>query len=136
MKQIPRVEKYMTAMPHMIGRTVPVEKAIDTMRNYRFRHLPVLDRGKLVGVVSERDISLATSFATADRLTVDDIMTADPYVVTPQTPLDLVVLEMAEHKYGCAIVAQENGKVVGIFTAVDGLRVLSEVLHQNYKAAS
>jgi acetoin utilization protein AcuB len=63
-------------------------------------------------------------------------MTPDPYTVKPATPLDAVVTEMSEHKLGCAIVIQDNGKVVGIFTAVDGLRVLSEVLQQNYRPAS
>ncbi len=40
---------------------------------------------------------------------------------------------MAEHKHGSAIVQQENGKVVGIFTAIDGLRVLADVLKEHYK---
>ena len=42
---------------------------------------------------------------------------------------------MAEHKYGCAIVRQKNGKVVGIFTLTDGMRVLSDTLKANYKIA-
>ena len=63
-------------------------------------------------------------------------MTPDPFTVSPQAPLDGVVSEMAEHKYGCAIIVQENGKIVGIFTAVDGLRALSEILQQNYRVAA
>jgi acetoin utilization protein AcuB len=106
------------------------------MREHQFRHLPVQDGGKLVGVLTDRDVKLAASFAESNKLTVEDVMTPDPYTTTPHASLQDVVLEMAEHKYGCAIVKQENGKVVGIFTATDGLRVLGEILEQNYRAMS
>ena len=46
--------------------------------------------------------------------------------------MDQVAHEMAEHKYGCAIVRQENGKLVGIFTETDGMRVLAELLRANF----
>jgi acetoin utilization protein AcuB len=136
MKQIPRIEKYMTAMPHTVGKDISMDVALDMMRTHRIRHIPVQDAGKLVGVVTDRDVKLAASFASDGNLTVDDVMTPDPYTVQPHTPVDTVVAEMAEHKYGCAIIVQDNGKVVGIFTAVDGLRVLSEVLQENYRAVS
>ncbi len=136
MKQIPKIEKYMTAMPQTIGKDIPIERAFDLMRTHRIRHLPVQEAGKLVGVLTDRDIKLASSFANSTSMCVEDVMTPEPYTVKPQTPIDTVVMEMAEHKYGCAIVVQENGKVVGIFTAVDGLRVLSEILQQNYRSAS
>ena len=77
--------------------------------------------------------SILLNLFELEDITVEDVMTPDPYTVTPQTAVDDVVLEMAEHKYGCAIVKQENGKVVGIFTATDGLRVLGEVLKGNFK---
>ena len=139
MKQIPKIEKYMSPMPHTVGKDIPMNKALDIMRSQRIRHLTVQDGGKLVGVITDRDIKLAASFEGSENtdgnhLVVDDIMTPEPYTVTPQAALDQVVAEMAEHKYGCAIIVQDNGKVVGIFTAVDGLRVLSEVLQQNYRA--
>lgn len=133
MKQMPKIEKFMTTTPHTIGINIPVKKALGMMREHRIRHLPVEDAGTLVGIVSDRDIKLAASFDGADKCTVEDVMTQDPYTVTPQTPVDHVVLEMAEHRYGCAVVKQENGKVVGIFTATDGLRVLGEVLKGNFK---
>ena len=132
MKQMPQIQKFMTPMPQTIGRTIHIKKALSTMREFSIRHLPVQEGGRLVGVLTDRDLKLATSFGKVDELTVDDVMSSDPYTVKPEAPLDVVVLEMAEHKYGCAIVQQENGKVVGIFTAVDGLRVLGEQLESFY----
>lgn len=133
MKQVPMISKYMTAMPHTINSDLSIKKASEMMRSHGIRHLPVQRGGNLIGVLSDRDIKLANSFADAEKLTVEDVMTSDPYVITPDSPLDTVVLAMAEHKYGCAIIQQGNGKVVGIFTAVDGLRAFSEVLNLRYK---
>jgi acetoin utilization protein AcuB len=135
MKQMPKILKYMTTMPHTIGRDIPLKTAQSMMREHQIRHLPVEYAGKLVGVLTERDVKMASSFQGAAELKVEEVMTAEPYTVNPDTALDHVVAEMAEHRYGCAIVQQENGKVVGIFTAVDGLRVLSDTLHQFYKNA-
>lgn len=133
MKQVPMIEKYMTASPHTINPSMPIKTAMQMMRENSFRHLPVLNAGKLVGVLTDRDIKLAANFKGADEMVVDDVMTPEPFTVTPQAALDHVVFEMAEHKYGCAVVQQENGKVVGIFTATDGLRVLGEILQSQYK---
>lgn len=133
MKQMPKIDKVMTPMPHTIGKDISIKKAMELMREYRIRHLPVQEEGKLVGIITDRDIKLASSFQGQDDLTVEDVMTPDPYAVPPQTPLDSVAEEMAEHKYGSVIVRQENGKVVGIFTAVDGFRFLSNIMREHYK---
>lgn len=135
MKNMPKIQKFMTTMPHTIGSDMTIKKAMEIMREHRIRHLPVQKGGKLVGIITDRDVKLARSFQGPGELSVDDVMTPDPYVVGPEASLNDVVLEMAEHKYGCAIVQQDNGKVVGIFTDNDGLRVLGEVLRQNYKEA-
>ena len=130
---MPMIEKFMSTLPHTINEDMPVSKAMSMMREYRIRHLPVESGGKLVGVVSDGDIKLAASFTHAEELVMEDVMTPEPYTIPPHTPIDKVVLNMAEHKYGCAIIKQENGKVVGIFTANDGLRVLGEILQGNFK---
>jgi acetoin utilization protein AcuB len=136
MKQMPQIQKVMTTMPHTVGKDIPIKTALGMMREYRIRHLPVQDGGKLMGVLTDRDLKLAASMSGAKVLKVEDVMTPEPYTVAPETYLDLVVLEMAEKKYGCAIVQQQNGKVVGIFTAVDGLRVLGETLEAFYRSGA
>ena len=107
--------------------------ALNLMKEQQIRHLPIEDAGLLVGIVSDGDIKLASSLKHAETLKIKDIMTLHPYTVPPHTPVDQVVLNMAEYKYGCTIVKQTNGKVVGIFTANDGLRLLGEVLKGNFK---
>ena len=110
MKQMPKIEKFMTPMPHTIGSYITLKDAMALMREHHIRHLPVQVAGKLVGVVTDRDIKLAASFSHSEEFKVDDVMTPDPYTVSPETPLDEAVLEMAEHKYGCAVVQQGTEK--------------------------
>jgi acetoin utilization protein AcuB len=135
MKAMPQIHVYMTSLPHTIGRDIPISEALSMMREHRIRHIPVMDAGKLVGVITDRDVKLAASFKGGETLTVEEAMTPDPYTVAPETPANYVVSHVAEHRLGCAIVRQANGKVVGIFTATDGLRVLSEMLASGYRAA-
>jgi acetoin utilization protein AcuB len=99
------------------------------MSNLNIRHLPVMRSGELLGIISDRDIKMALSLLsdTAQSLLVKDICHEHPYQVSPDTPLDEVAMEMAENRYGCAIIVQ-NKKVVGIFTTVDACRALASVL--------
>ena len=100
------------------------------MREHKIRHLPVLHGGRIVGVVSDGDLHLIETLSDVDpeKVTVEEAMTADPYCVTPDVPIDTVVQAMAENKYGCTIVEQ-NRKVVGIFTTVDACIAFANLLH-------
>lgn len=133
MKQIPNIEKFMTPMPHSINVDLPIKSAKEMMTKYGIRHIPVQDEGKLVGVITDRDVKLAISLGENADVPVSDVMTQDPYFVMPHTPLDIVVGEMAEKKIGCTIIKQENGKIVGIFTSTDGLRAFGEILQTRFK---
>ena len=130
MKPIPTISKYMTTAPHTVGADQPMAQAHKMMRDHKIRHLPVLKAGKIVGVVSDGDLHLIETLkdVNPELVLVDDAMTQVPYTVAPETPLDEVVMSMAEHKYGSAIVVS-NHKVVGIFTTVDACRAFAEMLH-------
>ena len=133
MKAMPKIQKVMTTMPHTIGADISIKKAMEMMREFRIRHLPVQSGGKLVGVLTDRDIKLARAFENGGDFVAEDVMTPDPYVVGPDATLNEVVTTMAEHKYGCAIVVQSNEKVVGILTDNDALRILGEMLLSHYQ---
>lgn len=134
MKAIPAVQKYMTYVPKSIGYDQTIAQARDVMKSLRARHLPVLNGGKLVGILSDRDINLVLQFNDVDpnTLKVDEAYTPDPYFTAPTTPLNEVVAHMAEKKFGCAIIV-DNGKVVGIFTETDAYKALAELLETRLK---
>jgi acetoin utilization protein AcuB len=129
-KAIPAVQKYMSHAPHTIGKEQTLAFAHKLMREHRIRHLPVLEGGRLVGLISQRDLALVESLKDVDpeAVTVEDAMSQQVYHVAPEAPLDEVAAEMAEHKYGSAVV-MNNNKVVGMFTAVDAMAALADLLH-------
>ena len=128
-KAIPTVRKYMTTTPHTIGRDQTLNFAQNILREHNIRHLPVLEGGKLVGILSERDVALVEALKDVDpaQVEVGDAMSQQVFTVRPDAPLDEVADEMASHKYGSALVV-DNGKVVGVFTTVDEMQALSELL--------
>ncbi|HEU4581426.1 MAG TPA: CBS domain-containing protein [Polyangiaceae bacterium] len=128
-KPIPTIQKYMTTTPLTIGSEQTIAKAASLMSEHHIRHLPVLHGGRLLGVLSDRDVKLIETFRDVDasKTRVEEAMTEQPYTVDPETPLDQVVRTMAEKKFGSAVVLQ-NQKVVGIFTTVDACQALSELL--------
>lgn len=123
------IDHFMTANPHCIGRDQPLSAAHDRMRALKVRHLPVLDGGKLVGIVSQRDLLFVESLRGVEpaEVPVEDAMTTDVYVVPPERPLGEVCARMVERKYGCTVVARGE-HVAGIFTTSDALRVLVGVV--------
>jgi acetoin utilization protein AcuB len=119
------IESVMTPQPYTIGRKQTLATAHAMMRSHHVRHLPVLERGELVGVVSQRDLYLVENITgvDADKDLVDDAMSTDCYVVAPQATVREVAADMAERRLGSAVVV-ETGRVIGIFTATDALRML------------
>ena len=114
----------MTPLPYTLAPTDSVEQAAVMLREKGVRHLPVVADGTVVGILSERDLFVASRFANTHGMAVEVIMEADPYVVRRSTPLREVARTMEAKRYGAAIVV-EDGRLVGVFTAVDGLRALS-----------
>jgi acetoin utilization protein AcuB len=121
------VSKYMSPGPHTIGREQSLSAAKQLMHKSRVRHLPVLHGGKLVGVISERELDVIGALPGSKQLSVEDAMVPDVYVTSQDTELATVVSDMARLKVGSAIVVKGDD-VVGVFTAVDGLRALAELL--------
>lgn len=121
----------MTAQPWTIERDATLRDAHALMHAHHIRHLPVLEDGRLVGVVSERDLRLleATTRVDIETTPVDRAMTEHPFIVTGDTALDEVVAIMSEQKYGSVIVVGREG-IEGIFTSNDACRVLSELLQR------
>jgi acetoin utilization protein AcuB len=131
MKSMTTVGEQMTPMPHSVGLEQTLATARSLMLRHHVRHLPVLHAGRLVGILSSRDIDYLSALRDIDpeRVTVEEAMSQAPYTVAPSTPLDEVALTMARERYGCALVT-EHDKVVGIFTTVDGMRLLGESLRR------
>jgi acetoin utilization protein AcuB len=123
------VGEHMSPAPHPVGVEQTLDVAAGFMRKHGVKHLPVLHGGEIVGALSARDLAMpeAADDTPLSGLKVEDVMTDEPYVVTPDTPLHEVLAGMVERQVGSVMVA-EGEKLVGIFTATDAVRILAEKL--------
>ncbi len=123
------VRRFMSRSPTVVSSRLTLVEAHQVMREKGIRHLPVVDEGRLVGVVSQRDLYLLETLRGVDaaRELVDDAMSSEPYTVGPDAALEEVAHEMATRRAGSAVVV-DTGAVVGIFTSTDALRALAAVL--------
>jgi acetoin utilization protein AcuB len=104
-----------------------LQEASQLYRSLGFRHLPVLDGTRLVGVLTDRDLRWATSSLCPEpRTLVDPVrsaMSAAPITVDPLDPVEDAARIMREHKIGCLPVL-DGGELVGILTGMDILDTL------------
>jgi acetoin utilization protein AcuB len=124
-----KIKTVMHPLPHSIGTSQNLATAKEMMAEYSIRHLPVLDGGTLVGILTDRDVHFACAVdkVPAEQILVKDSFTPEPYIVDGETLVSEVSKTMAHQHIGCALIV-ENQKLIGIFTAVDACRLLSEVL--------
>ena len=122
------IAAFMTSQPVTIGRRESLATAHHMMRANNVRHLPVLEHGELVGIVTQRDLLFLETIrgVDLDEDTVEDAMSSDTYAVGPDVPIATVARHMARKRYGCAVVI-ERGRVAGVFTATDALRLIAEI---------
>lgn len=123
------VARYMTPTPHTIGLEQTLDKAIAMMNKYRIRHIPVLNGGVLVGIISDRDLKgvMTLKDVNPEKVTIAEALVENLYQVKSTDHLGDICAEMAHKKYGSALVV-DSGKLVGIFTWVDALKAMSELL--------
>jgi acetoin utilization protein AcuB len=114
-------------------RTIEIETSLPVARQVMdeagVRHLPVVDRGRIVGLLSERELGKLEGFPMVDLnvVSVPDAMTIQPFVVGPDTPIADVLETMLERRIGSAVVVVDD-MPIGMFTTHDVVRVLFEQL--------
>jgi acetoin utilization protein AcuB len=122
---MPKVRDIMTASPHTIGRDQSVAEAARRMRAHRVRHLPVLEGGALVGLLSDRDVRLVESLdgPPPEDISVGEVMTSEVFAAQADDDLAEVVATMAERRIG-SVVVMKGANVIGILTTTDALGLL------------
>jgi IMP dehydrogenase len=102
-----------------------VFEAYAQMTKHRVRHLPVVENGKAVGMISDRDLQFIKDFGQNEEILCEDIMSADPYIVGTETAVSEMSQEMVERRINSALICDDKDKIVGIFTATDALKILA-----------
>lgn len=136
MRHLPQMVSVMTPFPYHIDASAKLADAWQLMELHTIRHLPVLENGDIVGVISERDLERAHipghPLREETDLLVGDLCTHRPYFVDVADPLHIVLNAMAEKRLGSVLVLKE-GELAGLFTAVDACRLLGQVLLEHFE---
>jgi CBS domain-containing membrane protein len=130
-----KVWELMTTDVATIGRNDELTIADDIMKMKRIRHLPVVEEGRLVGILTQRDLfhaalSTALNFgAKAQKeflktVVVKEVMTEEVVTIHPDADVKEAARLLVARKIGCLPVV-ENGKLVGIVSETDLLRVVA-----------
>jgi acetoin utilization protein AcuB len=109
--------------------------ALALMKKHQIRHLPVMDKAQVVGIVSERDLMANYGKAWSEHLQVKDIMNTDILFARANDDLGEVAFRLSKEKKGSAIVLDDGGEVYGIFTTTDALNALVEMLSPDAKGS-
>ena len=133
------VQHWMTRDVVTVEADTPFLEARLVLKDKKIRHLPVVDHGQLIGVVTDRDLKEAapSGATTLDvyevnylllKMTVRDLIKKDPITVKPTNSVEKAALLMHDHKIGCLPVVDEAGSLVGMITETDLLAVMVEIL--------
>ena len=122
------VRDSMTREVVTVGSETTAAEALALCREKGIRHLPVLEGGWLVGMISDRDLRSATPALgdpdraeALERIRVADEMAKEVATVRPEDPIEEAAIEMYERKIGCLPVVDDDD-LVGIVTSSDVMR--------------
>lgn len=132
------VRQIMIRNPATVAPDDSIRIAIERMRERRCRRLPVVTEGRLVGIVSDRDLRRATNSPLVlrerwydefllDHVPVKACMTPNPVTVSPDTLLVDAAKLMRDRKFG-GLPVMDQGRLVGIVTETDLLNYLIRIL--------
>lgn len=126
------VDEFTTPDPITATEEMSIDELRALMDEYGVRHLPVIRDKRVVGLISDRDIRVVSGLDSTDRQQVRaaDIMTENPLIVDCNALLSEVAYRMSERKVGSVIVNDDNGELLGIFTATDALNALVEIVRE------
>jgi acetoin utilization protein AcuB len=119
------VADLMNPNPVTVAPSDTLQAAHEKMEVGRFRQVPVVDKERLVGILTDRDARQHIGQLAHTR--VDAVMSTHPFSVDPSTPVEKAAHLLTINKIGSLPVI-EDGRLVGIITATDMLRVLEAVL--------
>ena len=133
------VSKRMTPNPVTIPPTMTVSEATNLMKSNNFRRVPVVEDGKLVGIVTDRDLravapSPATTLSVFEinhllaKMLVKEIMKSPVITISSGATIEEAALMMYTHKIGGLVVLNSVGAVVGIITETDIFKCLVDVM--------
>jgi len=132
MPRTPTIKSVMTPFPHAVEGHESVAAARRLMTANGIHHLPVLESGRLQGILTMRDVERveAISEQSAETTRVGEVCRFPVYAVDLDEPLDNVLVHMANERLGSVLVLRHD-RIAGIFTVTDACRLLAVHLRRD-----
>ncbi len=132
------VNDLMTVIPLTVSPDTTLRNIIGIMKSEGCRQLPVLDKGKLIGIISDRDVRLVMNSPIVlhgrwqdeellDKIIAESCMTPNPITVSPDTPAYRAAEMLQTYKFG-ALPVVEEGTLVGIISVTDFMGYVAKEL--------
>ena len=139
------VRKWMSEHPIVIDESASLSDAINLLKQHKIRRLPVLKKGMLIGIISDRDLKEASPSKVTSldiwelhylmsKIKVKTIMTKNPVTVTPDTTIERAAILMFDNKIGGLPVVNKDGSLAGILTEQDVFKALINITGARFAA--
>ena len=138
-----QLSEIMTGKVISVKEDAPFHEVADKIRHNGIRHLPVVDSdGKAVGLITERDLFKIQSPRKLedgtwyydpemlDSVILKDVMIKDPFTLKPDNTVAEAILVMVEKKFGCVLIKDNAGKLCGIMSYVDLLKLAAQIIEE------
>lgn len=133
-----QVQNWMSRDVVTVEEQTPIIEVMKLLEEHDIRHLPVTRDGKLVGMISDRDVKEASPSKTTTlkaqelyyllaEMKAKDVMKKDPIVISPDQTMEVAAVKMLEHKVTGMPVITNSGELIGIISQGDVFRVLISI---------
>ena len=133
-----QVQNWMSRDVVTVEEQTPIIEVMKLLEEHDIRHLPVTRDGKLVGMISDRDVKEASPSKTTTlkaqelyyllaEMKAKDVMRKDPIVISPDQTMEVAAVKMLEHKVTGMPVITNSGELIGIISQGDVFRVLISI---------
>ena len=126
------VEELMTRDLVTLNEDDDLVRGDDLLAKYDIRHLPVVKEGKLIGLVSHRDLIRALArherSPGAPPVQVRDVMTRSLETLRPRSSVREAIHKLLDRKFGCVPVVEDGDRLVGLITETDLIRLADRLL--------
>jgi acetoin utilization protein AcuB len=126
-EELMQVKNQMSKKVVTIPPDTSILRAIEVMHEKSIRHLPVVEEGDLVGLVTEGDLRQASLLSLVDKVSIEDVMIKKPVTISPEASIEEAAKLIYRHKIG-GLPVVAGKQLVGILTLVDILAAFIQLL--------
>ncbi|OGX07620.1 MAG: hypothetical protein A2Z88_01780 [Omnitrophica WOR_2 bacterium GWA2_47_8] len=139
-----KLKEVMTPSPLSVREDAPFSQVVDRMTQHDIRHVPIVDKyDHLVGLMTQRDLyKIQPPHRNMEGLWVYDkdflnsiilssVMIKDPFTMRTDNTVAEAIINMVQFKYGCILIVDDQGVLLGIITQLDILKIAAQIIQES-----